>query len=275
MNIKDNNITDLNDFVKKLESYRTKLINIDYIHNKQEFFNIIKDLRQYLTSVDNDELYNTFLHSKYYNFYKDYFTQANLYYLRSIESVQALSIMTQGIHNFESFTDLIDKDVIKQSFNSKWKEIKSLDFSKAKNLVMIWSWPFPETLLYIAENTDIEHIIWIDYNHEAIFISWEMISWLNEDKITFVQCNWTEYNFSETDIVYMPLFTYPKEQILEKIVETWKDSIQILITVPKWLWNLLFEGISYIPNRLKIVSRETVKTVFTNYEVIKLEIYNF
>ena len=275
MNIGKADIIDLNELIKKLEEYRKELINIDYVHDKKKFFKIMKNLRKFLLSVENKHLYETLLHSKYYKFYKDYFSNINIYYLRSIESVQSLSIMTKWFHNFDSFSDLMDKEIIQQSFKTKWNEIKYLDFSKAKTLVMVWSWPFPETLLYIYENTNIDNIIWVDYNHEAIFMAWEMISWLNLDKITFHQWNWTEYDYSKVDIVYMPLFTYPKEKILDRIVKTWKDSIQILIAIPKWLWNLLFEGLWDINNRLKVINREDASTPYIAQEVLILEKYNF
>lgn len=275
MDISKLEMLNLNDFIRKLEEFRKKMTEIDYIHDKKSFFDTMKELRRYLVSVECENLYETFLHSKYFWFYKEYFTNINMYYLRSIESVQSISIMTKWIHNFDSFADLMDKEIIKQSFETKWNELKNIDFSWAKTMIMVWSWAMPETLLYIYENTNIKNIIWVDYNHEAVFMAWEMISWLNLDKITFHQWNWTHYDYSEADIVYMPLFTFPKDEILERIVETWKDNVQILITIPKWLWNLLFEWLWSISHRLEITHREDVSTSYIAQEVIKLEKYHF
>lgn len=275
MNFKKTDISNLNDLIKNLEKYRKKLTNIDYIHDKKNFFLIMQELRKFIASIEDKKIYETLLHSKYYKLYKDYFTGINMYYLRSIESVQSLSIMTKWIHNFDSFVDLMDKEIIKQSFKSKENEIKTINFDNAKTLIMIWTGPLPETLLYIYENTNIKNIIWIDYNHEAIFMSWEMISWLKLDKITLHQWNWLHYDFSEADVIYIPLFTYPKDKILDRIAETWKDSVQVLVAVPKWLWNLIYDWIWYINPRLKILNREDVSTSFNLQEVIKLWKYDF
>lgn len=277
MDVIEKDIDKFNKLIKELEEFRKKLIEIDYIHQKKEFFDTMRDFRRYLVSMQSeDKLYNLLYHSKYYRFYEEFFTDINMYYIRSVESVQSLSIMTKWLHNFSSFAELMDIDFIKQWFETKWNEIKHLDFTDKKTLVMVWSWALPETLLYIYENTSIENIIWVDKNHEAIFMAWEMVSWLNVDKITFHQSLWEEYDFSEADIVYMPLFTYPKNKVLDRIVETWKDDVQILISIPKWFWNLLFENFSSdnINPQLKIKKIEDASTTYIAQDVIKLEKYN-
>lgn len=276
MYISKSDILKLNDLVKSLEIFRNKLISIDYIHNKKVFFDVMKDLRKYLLKIENQDLYKIFLHSKYFKEYKEFFSSINMYYLRSLESLQSISIMTRWIHNFDTFADLIDKDLIKQSFETKWNEIKSLNISKdTKTLIAVWCWSMPETLLYIYENTDIKNMVWIDYNHEAVFMAWEMVSWLKLDKITFHQWEWADYDYSDADIIYIPIFTSSKNKILNRVVETWKDSVQILITVPKWLWNLLYDGIWNVNNRLKIAYREDAYTKHIAQEVIKLVKYDF
>jgi len=77
---------------------------------------------------------------------------------------------------------------------------------------------------------------------EAIFMAWEMISWLWLNNIDLVQMEWTEYDYSDSDIVYIPLFVSNKEEVLKRIIETWKKDIQILINSPKWLCNLIYDG---------------------------------
>jgi len=275
MNISQTEISDLNNLVNKLEDFRKEITNIDYIHKKSEFFEIMKEFRSYLLSIENKQLHETFFHSKYFKLYKDFFTDINQYYLRSIESLQSISIMTKWIHNFDNFASLIDKEIVKLSFDIKANELKHIDFSGAKTLVAVWCWAMPETLLYIYENTNIENIIWVDYNHEAIFMAWEMVSWLNIDKITFHRGDGMYYDYSNADIVYIPAFTYPKDKILDRIAETWKDNVQIIVAVPKWLWNIIFEDIWQINQRLKISNREDLSTSFLAQEIVKLEKYDF
>jgi len=43
--------------------------------------------------------------------------------------------MTKGVHNYNSFSELIDKDLIRESFNRKNQELESIDFTNAENFV--------------------------------------------------------------------------------------------------------------------------------------------
>ncbi len=268
-------IKKLEQFILKLQEFKEKIDKVDYIHNKEKFFDIMKEFRKYLLEHDDGNIYTIFYHSKYYDFYKNYFTRINEYYLRSLESIQSLSVITKWIHGVKTFSNLIDKELIRESFLRKEKELQPIDFSNAKKLVLVWSWPFPETLLYIYENTSVEKIVWIDYNHEAIFIAGEMIWWLNIDNITIEQFDGTEYDYSDADIVILPIFVSPKEKIIERIIKTWKDNVQILISNPKWLWKLLYEWLEEIHPQANIVYKEDFFSSFLAQEIIKLEKYNF
>ncbi len=74
MKISKSDILSVNDLVKHLEEFRKEIVNIDYIHNKKDFFAVMRNLRRYLVLVENknEKLYDTFLHSKYYKFYQDF-----------------------------------------------------------------------------------------------------------------------------------------------------------------------------------------------------------
>ena len=37
----------------ELENFRKKIIDIDYIHNKEEFFEIMRKFRKYLVEINN------------------------------------------------------------------------------------------------------------------------------------------------------------------------------------------------------------------------------
>lgn len=268
-------ISNFNNLVKKLNNYRNKLNKIDYIRDKKLFFELMRDFRRYIPSVKNKKICNMLIHSEYFSDFQKFFSERNLYYLRALESIQAISIITRSISLKESFIDLIDIELIKESYEMKLEEIKSIDFLNAKTLVAVWTWSMPETLLYFYENTSLENIIWLDNNHEAIYIAWEMINWLHLDKIKLYRTNFSEYDYKDVDIVYIPLFIIDKNKILDRIIETWKKDIQIIVNVWKWLWMLVYEDLININPRLKIVYRKDTYNKYITQEVIKLEKYNF
>lgn len=265
----------LNELVEDLNKFKKDIKNINYIHEQKKFFDTMKDFRKYIALWKHKKIYEIFSHSKYFDEFKDFFWKVNMYYLRSLESVQTIWIMTKWNFKKNNMIELLDSQLLKECYERKWEEIESLDFSKAENFICVWSWPMPETLLYIYENTKLEKITWIDIDHEAIFMSWEMISWLKLNNINLMQMDWADYDYSETDIVYIPLFVTNKEKVIKRIIETWKKSIQILVNLPKWLWNLIYDGLKVVNPRLKITYRSDAFCTFKAQEIIKLEKYNF
>ena len=275
MEYNNKEIKKIKDIINELEKFRKEIISIDYIHNKADFFKIMEKFRKYLVDISVWNNFEIFYHSKYYKFYKNFFTDIHEYYLRSLESMQALSVMTQWIHNFESVSEFLDTDLMKESFARKWKELGSVNYKNVKNFIFAWCWPFPETMLYVYENFNVENILWLDYNHEAIYMAWEMANWLWLTSIWFKQIDAKDYDYSDADVVSIPLFVSIKNKIIDKIEKDWKDSVQILVTIPKWFLNLIYEWIWEFNNRLNIVYREYLSTEFTTQEIIKLEKYNF
>jgi len=275
MEFTEKEILEIKKITDWLEKFREQILNIDYIHNKEDFFKIMKDFRKYLVKISSWNNFDIFCHSKFYKFYKEFFTNTHEYYLRSLESMQALSVMTKWIHDYDSFSELMDKDLLRATFERKWREMNSLNFKYVKNFTFAWSWPFPETMLYVYENTNIEEILWLDYNHEAIYMSWEMVAWLWLKSIKFRQCDAREFNYNKSDIVFIPLFVPMKNEIIEQIIKTWKKDIQILIVNPKWFLNMIYEEIWEISNRVSVSHREDLSTEFVTQEIIKLEKYDF
>lgn len=270
MKITDKDIWKLNQIIAKLDGFKNDLLKVDYIRDKKSFFKIMREFRSYIPSVKDKKICDILIHSKYFNNYRKFFSERNMYYLRSLESIQSISIITKSSHLNNSFVDLMDTDLIRDCYERKWEEIRSLDFSKAKTLVSVWSGSMPETILYFYENTDIKNIIWLDTNHEAIFIAWEMINWLHLDKINLFQVELEEYDYKDADIVYIPLFIMNKNKILDRILETWKKDVQILVTAWKGLWLLIYEEFLAVNTRLKVVFREDSYTKYIAQEVIKL-----
>lgn len=275
METSKSSIDKLNILVNKLEFFKNQIKSIDYIHDKKEFFDIMKDFRKYIAQIKDEELCDMFYHSKYYNDYKKFFRDKNYFYMRSVECIEALSIMTKWIHWNNSFVELIDRDYIKARYEQKVNEMKSLDFSNAKTMLFVWCWPMPETMLFAYENTNIKNIIWIDNSNEAVYIAWEMIRSLWLRNISLIHIDWRDYDYSNVDIVYIPWFVFPKNDILDRIVETWKQDIQILVYSPSYLQKMIFDDIDNINKRLKVIDKLNIQYEYSNRNMVKLWKYDF
>lgn len=269
-------ILKLNTLVNKLDYFKNKIMSIDYIHDKKEFFDIMKEFRKYIALIEDEKLCDMFYHSKYYYSYKAFFREKNYFYMRAVECVEAFSIMTKWIHWKNSFIDLIDREYIKARYEQKINEMKSLDFSKAKTMLFVWCWPMPETMLFAYENTGIENIIWIDNSNEAVYIAWEMVRSLWLRNISLIHVDWRDYDYKNVDIVYIPWFAFPKNQILDRIVETWKQDVQILVNSSLYMQRMLFDYIWKNHNqRLKIIDKNNHTSSYYRGDIIKLVKYDF
>ena len=72
----------------------------------------------------------------------------------------------------------------------------------------------------MEENTNIENIIGLDNNQEALYITGKMISALGLNRITLEAMDGKNYDYKDTDIVYIAGFVPPKHKILDQIVKT-------------------------------------------------------
>ncbi len=264
----------VNDIINNFEIIKKKLTKLDYTHHREKFFLEMKKFRKYLASLD-ESLFTFFYHSKFYDKYKTYFRDQNNYYIRALESAEAFSIMTHHTNSNHHFIDLINRDFIKNRYKTKATEISLLNTSNANTLVMVWSWPMPETIIYFNENTNIKNIIWLDYNQEAIYIWNELINSLQINNIKLIHKNALDYNYAWTDIIHIAIFVSPKDEILAKIAETADENVQISIESPTWFYKMLYDDVyENINKRLKIIKRQWFSNPYIKSEILLLKKHN-
>jgi hypothetical protein len=263
----------LETLIQKLEDFKNRLQNCDYTHKKEDFLSIMQKFRKYIAKIDDTELCSNFYHSRYYEEYKTFFRNQNDYYMRALEAMEAVSIIRNSIGK-DSLSDSICKEYMKERYLRKSREINSLDFQNAKNMVIVGCGPFPDTMLFINENTDIKNIIGLDNNQEAIYIAGEMIHALGMERIRLEHIDGLEYDYSDADIVYIEGFVPPKTEILRRISKTnEKDDLQILVDSPTHLMFLLYETVtpSVLPARLKITNIISSTSPYCRQEMLKIE----
>ncbi len=126
----------LNHFLKKLDRFQEDISACDYTHQKQKYFDLMRSFREYLAGIQDVQLCEHFYHSQEYEKYRDFFVSQNNYYMRALEAIEAVTIMTKQVGGNSAFLDLMDRDYIRERYVKKSKEVKSLDFSKAKHVVV-------------------------------------------------------------------------------------------------------------------------------------------
>jgi hypothetical protein len=269
--------TMLNDLLNDLNYFYKNLNSIDYIHNQKSFFITMQKFRKYIASFNEEEFFEHFYHSSYYQIYKNIFKQFNDYYMCAIESMETVAIIRNNIEKNYRFIEMINNLYIKDRYDKKIAEFSSLDFSGSKTMVIIGSGPLPKSIIFLAENTKLEKIIGLDNNQEAVFMSGEIISSLGLRKVNLFHKNTIKFNYKDADIIYITGIISQKNKILDRIAETGKDSVQILVDTPRLLSKLLYESVdeNSIHPLLKIVNKQHSNNIYNNQTMLKIEKHNY
>ena len=261
-------------FFNMLEAFKKNIEELPYGYKKEEFFKIMEEFHRFLTKIDEDELFEVVQKSKKYKEYKDFFREKNNYFMRAVESVEALDIIAKNIKRDTSLYDLFSTKFIQEIFLNKEKELESLDMKKARKMIFVGSGSLPDTCLYVYQNTDIETLIGVDYNEKSINISSQLVENLGFDnRIKFEHIDGSKYDYNDTDIVYIAGFVPKKHEILTQIVNTSKNPhIQVLVDSTSGMKKILFDDINEknINKELKVETINSRKTSIYRLETIKL-----
>lgn len=262
-NISPQDQISLNKLQNTIESFRQKLAKIDYINNQETFFTEMHNFWNFLGTQRNKKVVNLFLLSKYFHQHSAFFHSMENYYTRAIEAADAFLLITKQLSKNLSFLDVTKSHVSKATYQQTNHEMKMLDLSQCKKMVIIGCGCLPETILYIHDNSSINEIIGIDDNQEAIFVAGEMIRHQNLKNINLLHYNSKNYDYSNVDAVIITNMMKDKKTILKRIASTSKDHIQILARTPILLGHMFYEDASQsLDKRLYIETSQQVSDYF-------------
>ena len=189
---------------KNLEVFRLDLEKNDYVHHKNEFFNIMNNFWEFAASMNDKEAYEYFEHSQYFTKYRSFFSSREQYYVRTIEAIEAVNIMTKSFKENINFYDLLERKMAKENYLKTSYEIEMMDLEGSKQLVMVGCGPLPETVLYLYENTELDEIIGLDYNQEAVYMGGEMLNSVgNTSRVKLIHCDGLKYDYKDADIIFV------------------------------------------------------------------------
>jgi hypothetical protein len=253
----------IKNLIKQLEVHKKQLEACDYIHNKEAFFQYMQEFWEYISNFKDKHIYELFEHTEYYSKNYELFASFENYYVRTLEALESMSILTKNVHTDASFLDFFNKRIAKETYLQTSKEIQMADFSNCKTLVMVGAGPLPETILYIYENTDIENIIGLDNNQEAVFMAGEMVRSQNLPRIKFLHYDGTLYDYNDADIIYVANFVRPKKKIFHRIAETAKTNVQIVTRTPVMFGRMLYEDtLPSLHPRLSLIQEGEINWFF-------------
>ncbi|MBD3238110.1 MAG: hypothetical protein GF332_00525 [Candidatus Moranbacteria bacterium] len=248
---------DLNNLIKELTGFQQRLSKFDYVKDREDFFKEMERFKGFIRKQADEKLYKNFEKSKSFPEFKRFFRKMEEYYERTLEAIEAVGLMTQSRTNSSNinFFQHISSKHVQVTYEQIKNELNMIDLKKRKRFVMVGIGPLAESVLFLFENTDALKIVGLDNNQEAIHISSEMIkSIINTPRIELIHCDGADYDYKNEDVVLVANFCARKSKVLDRIVETGKNGIQIILREPVFLINLIYrEATSGINPRLAIV----------------------
>jgi hypothetical protein len=260
-------------FLQKIETYKEKFIQCNYSQEKKIFFHLMRDFLAFLSEIKNPRIYEIFLHSKDYRLHQKIFRHYHSYYIRAVELLESIAIMTKTTAKKTDFVDLLDSIRIQDRYYRKAQELDFINFEKKKIFATVGCGSFPETMLYMYENTNIQNIIGVDDNEEAVYTAGNIVSSLGLSDVHFRCINGKFFDYKDIDIIYISNFILDKKEILQRIAETMKDDVQIITRIPISLHNIFYDTIDVcdLPLSLHITERKIYESTYMTSELLKIE----
>lgn len=214
-----------------------------YINNEKEFISRMRNFWKFISSYPDEKTYSVFEESKYYCDNKSFFSYMEQYYTRLLETIEVKKIMLQGENTKKYFSDLLSNNLAMDGYNQVKNEILMVDWKGKNNVVMVGCGSLPQTVLCLYDNTKAENIVGLDNNQESIYIAREMVKSINRvDRINLIHCDGLNYDYGNADLVYVANFIKPKTKVIDRIAETAKDGVNVIVRSPVSFGKMFYEN---------------------------------
>lgn len=237
-------IQDIEGFVKEAET-------IDYVYEHEKLVAFMKKFWEYILSFNDEEVFDHFLHTKIFEKTRSLLSLFENFYERSLETKESMIILSGVLKSDNKHLLAFAEDLfVVENYKIVQQELNLFEQKNIKKLAMVGCGPLPETIIFLAENTEIETIIGIDNNQEAIFLAGEVLRALGLERRVKLLCSSGEtVDYSDFDAIHIANSVWRKNAILERIEKTGKDGVEVLIRIPFNLSHLIRENVSKIPYR--------------------------
>ena len=261
----DKRVTNL---ILRLEKLKRDLEPIHYIYNKKEFFSFMWEMWDFFKNYNDIKAYELFSNTDKFTEYQIFFTEKDEYFEKAIDLSEALNILAKNTDI--DLVNTLDNNFSKNVFLQTQNEINAISSETIKTLIMVGCGFTPETILYIAQNTNIENIIGLDYDPEVISIAREVIHKMGfDEKVTLKQAYGDEYNYKDADCIHMANFIRGKKETLNQISKTAKDGCTIIARQANLLSNLVYEEI-YPKLHNRLIIKDLIQGCFYNFYIFKV-----
>ena len=223
----------INNLLEKLETFKSQILIFEKNYNDTGFFDVMQEFHETIHGFNDIHLYQAFCCLSEFNEYKSFFKKKYNYYMRSIETIEALdTIQTQ------KYTPTAKR------LRAKKDTFESIDMRSCTSYIMIESGAMPDTLIHIHDTYPIlKKLVGIDTNQESTFIGSRVLRELDYQGIVLASTDVYTYNYAWYDIIHIAGFVNNKDSLLAQIAKTSQPKF-IIVNQPLQLLNLVYDNIS-------------------------------
>lgn len=125
-----------------------------------------------------------------------------------------------------------------------------------QRIVMVGCGWRPITMFHLHENTDAREIIGLDVVPDAVETAAALAAKLGYDRVRTELCDGVSFDYAGADIVYVASMVSPKQDVIDRILDTAPEDVRIVLWEPVSLGRLWVESSRPDRNpRLEITGR--------------------
>ncbi|MEM1075919.1 MAG: methyltransferase domain-containing protein [Pseudomonadota bacterium] len=156
--------------------------------------------------------------------------QYNDYILRS-ENEEVASLLTAE-HRRESGLGNAVNEFGKQAYSRVDGLFDRFDFEDCRRFVLVGCGSLPVTMFQVLDNTNVPEIVGLDIRPDAVQSANAIFEKDGLNRAKAVQSDGHSFDYAGADIVYVANMVSPKLRVLERILETASETVQIVLRDP-------------------------------------------
>lgn len=175
-------------------------------------------------------------------------------HVRSMEMSEAAGLLKRAPLEWQRLGSLLPGNFAARVYSRVSDMFLHVNFERCRRFVMVGCGPLPGTLFNVVDSTDVPEIVGLDIDRHAISCVNEIARRCAIERIHAEPCDGRDFDYSQSDIVYVANLVTPKSSILARICETAASGTQIVLRDPVSAGELLSEcGVEALDSRLAVL----------------------
>lgn len=249
--------------ITNLAYYRVHLATAkedDFLALHEQFVQWLANLKE--SSLDQLEQQN------YLAQHQEFFTTCQRRYL-TLKERQEVNLLIEKSQR----VNMVGDSLISRFGINAYERVRDLsqmvDFSACQRCIMVGCGALPATLFYLYDRYPTLEYIGIDIDPVALTTAQEAMDSLGIEKIRLVEADGSQFDYAETDLVYIANQVSPKSLVLEHIAATVEQTVQLVMRDPTRRGKLLADcGRDVLPRQFSLVQKGEESQSFLSVDLL-------